>query len=400
MKIGIVSPALRLGGLENYTRALGGQLSASGHEVEFVETRWRGEWAARFRESGLTVRSLPLPALRSPATHARRVARVLAAYDVVIVNGDAIARAGVGLLPVWTATIVVIHADIDSQYEIAIGASDDCEAVVGVSEAIVVKAATILSGRSERLVRIHGGVRVPATWGKAKSTSGGTLALCFVGRLSDWHKGIYLLPGILKRVLDVGVDARLTVAGDGPDHAELKSRCAAAGVEGKVDFTGALGVGEVDRLLDRSDVLLLPSRFEGFPLAPLEAMARGVVPVLTRLPGSTDRMIDDGVHGILIPLGDVAGFAGAVVALARDRERLRHMSEAGWRRVREEFSEERMGQDYQRLIGELRAHPRTVPRSGRIDFSLLGDFPHLPSVLIRPARKLSRMTGFSRERGI
>lgn len=398
MRIAIASPALRLGGLERYTRTLGGQLAAAGHAVEFVETRWRGDWAARFREGGLTVRSLPLRALRSPAAHARRVARVLAAYDAVIANDDAIARAGVGLLPAGTATIVVIHADLESQYETAIGSFDDCDAVVGVSDAIVGKAAPRMAGRSARLVRVTGGVRVPEAWPKAGSAPGGPLAICYVGRVSDWQKGVFLLPEILKGVLDAGVDARLTVAGDGPDLAELKLRCAAAGVAGRVDFAGALDEGEVGRLLDRSEQLLLPTRLEGFPLAPLEAMARGVVPVVTLLPGSTDRMIADGVHGALVPLGDVAGFVGAMVALARDRERLRRMSEAGWRRVREEFSEKRMGRDYLRLIGELRARPRTVPRSGRIDLSLLGDFPRLPFVLVRPTRKLWRVAGFSRGR--
>lgn len=391
MRIAITSPALRFGGLEKYTRSLAGQFAAAGHEVAFFETRWRGDWAGWFRESGLAVRSLPLPALRSPAGHAARVARALAGYDAVIANDDAIARAGFGLLPAATTAIVVIHADLAGQYETALGASDDCDAVVGVSDAIAEQAAARLAGRPARLVRVHGGVRVPDAWPKANVVPAGLLALCFVGRVSDCYKGVFLLPGILQGVLDAGMNARLVVAGDGPDLPELRRRFTAAGLGGRVEIAGALSSGEVERLLDRSDLLLLPSRFEGFPLAPLEAMARGAVPVVTLLPGSTDRMIEDGVHGALVASGDAAGFAAAVVALGLDRGQLRRMSEAGWRRVHEEFTEERMGAEFLRLIAELRARPRPAPRSGRVDRSVLGDLPGLPSALAYPACKLRRL---------
>lgn len=394
MRIGIVSPALRLGGLDKYSRSLGRQFSAAGHSVEYLETRRRGPWGAWFRGSGFAVRSLPLPPQRSLYRHAVRVARALSDYDAVVVNDDAIARAGLGLVPSWTVAIVVIHGNLASQYETAIGTCDDFDAVVGVSEAIRSQAALALAGRSGSLSCITGGVRVPPEWPNAGRTSGPTLAICYLGRVSDWDKGVFSLPGILRLVREAGVDARLEVAGDGPDLAELRERFTAAGLGGSVVCTGALGETEVERLLERSDVLLLPSRLEGFPLAPLEAMAGGAVPVVTDIPGSTERMIEDGVHGRLVSAGDLPGFADAITALARDRAALRRMSLAGWRRVGAEFTEGRMGAAYLELLERLRSRPRAQARTGRIDQALLGPFPHLPSALVRPARRLQRLTGF------
>jgi glycosyltransferase involved in cell wall biosynthesis len=61
-----------------------------------------------------------------------------------------------------------------------------------------------------------------------------------------------------------------------------------------------------------ADVFALPSRREGLPVALLEAMACELPCVASRLPGSTDTIIDDGANGLLVPPGDVAAFAAAV----------------------------------------------------------------------------------------
>ncbi len=389
MRVAITSPALRLGGLEKYSQTLGRQLKSNGHHVDFVETRWCGAWSSWFRDSGYSVCSLPLPAHRSSVAHAMHVAHELSRSDVVIVNDDAIARAGFGILPSATSTIAVIHTNLPSQFQTAIGSTADLDALVGVSDAIVERVRCDLAGRSPLLVRVHPGVEVPSQWPKKGVASSGPLRMCFVGRISDWDKGVFLLPPILRSVLTAGIDARLVIGGDGPDLAGLRARFAETEADSRVGFPGALAASDALKLLEESDVLLLPSRLEGFPLVPLEAMARGTVPVVTLLPGSTDRMITDGVHGRLVASGDVAGFAEAIVDLARNRDKLREMSEAGWRRVREEFGEERMGAEFLKLIEEVRSRPGR--RSGQIDRSVLGDFPSLPSGLVRPARKLSRI---------
>jgi glycosyltransferase involved in cell wall biosynthesis len=61
-----------------------------------------------------------------------------------------------------------------------------------------------------------------------------------------------------------------------------------------------------------ADVFAMPSAREGLPIVLLEAMACGLPVVASHLPGSTDTMIEPGVNGLLVPPGDVAGFAAGL----------------------------------------------------------------------------------------
>ena len=70
-------------------------------------------------------------------------------------------------------------------------------------------------------------------------------------------------------------DWELTVSGDGPDLAELKGRFAVAGMAERVEYLGWTDPNDVPGLMERHDVFLFPSRFEGFGKTLIEAMAGG-----------------------------------------------------------------------------------------------------------------------------
>src|SRR5260221_68538 len=122
-----------------------------------------------------------------------------------------------------------------------------------------------------------------------------------IGRIEDAAKGIFWLPKILERVPS---SIRLTIAGDGPDLPELRRRCVALG--NRVTFLGNVQVNAVPALLGSHDVLLMPSRYEGFGMTVIESMAAGCIPLVARIKGVTDEIITDGLDGMLFPPGDVA----------------------------------------------------------------------------------------------
>src|SRR5690606_16312014 len=107
---------------------------------------------------------------------------------------------------------------------------------------------------------------------------------------------------------------------------------------------------EVPAVLAAHDVFLMPSRFEGLPVAALEAMATGCVPAASRIRGVTDFLIEDGATGLLFPVGDVAAAAGAVRRLATDRALLEACSAAGRRAVQERFDVGAMADAYAKVI--------------------------------------------------
>jgi glycosyltransferase involved in cell wall biosynthesis len=118
---------------------------------------------------------------------------------------------------------------------------------------------------------------------------------------------------------------------------------------------GVVPPSRVNDILDATDIYIMPSTVEGFPLALLEAMARGCVPVASRLPGSSEAIVSDGMEGYLVGPGNASEFADRIVRLCGDIDLRRAMSEAAQRRVREAFSSERMLHAYDLVLEQAGA---------------------------------------------
>ena len=108
----------------------------------------------------------------------------------------------------------------------------------------------------------------------------------------------------------------------------------------------------VARYYQAADVYVHPARAENLPLAPMEAMACGTPVVASRV-GGLPEIVDDGVTGTLVPVGDAEPLAAGVVALLGDEARRNAFSEAGLARVRELFTLERQADAYIAWYGEL-----------------------------------------------
>jgi glycosyltransferase involved in cell wall biosynthesis len=109
--------------------------------------------------------------------------------------------------------------------------------------------------------------------------------------------------------------ARLVLMGTGPLEDALRTRVRDLGLDDAVQFTGSRD--DVFELLPAFDVFVLSSRFEGLPIALLEAMASGVAPVATRV-GGIPEVITDGVDGLLVEPGDAGALATSCTKLLAD----------------------------------------------------------------------------------
>jgi glycosyltransferase involved in cell wall biosynthesis len=115
-----------------------------------------------------------------------------------------------------------------------------------------------------------------------------------------------------------GVEDRgpvVVLVGLGPLEPQLREAAARLGLGGRAVFTGSRD--DVADLLPAFDVFALSSRYEGLPIALLEAMAAGVPPVATRV-GGIPEVVTDGVDGLLVDPGDAAGLAAALGRLLGD----------------------------------------------------------------------------------
>lgn len=105
------------------------------------------------------------------------------------------------------------------------------------------------------------------------SVGGGGILL--LGRLSA-QKRLDLAFAAIARLCARGWTGVVTVVGDGPERARLKTTVGALGLAGVVDFVGAVPPGEVPRYLARADACLMTARHEGLGLAAAEALLQGV----------------------------------------------------------------------------------------------------------------------------
>jgi glycosyltransferase involved in cell wall biosynthesis len=167
----------------------------------------------------------------------------------------------------------------------------------------------------------------------------------FVGRLAP-QKGLDVL---IRALADVPA-VRTVLVGQGEEEASLRELAHRLGVAEGIEFRG--WNDEPQRLLSSFDIFVLPSRFEGFPLAVLEAQL-AELPVVASNVGSVGEAVVTGTTGILVPPDDPAMLAAALASLAADPDRRRALGQAGRERVLAHFTADRMAAGYERLYAEL-----------------------------------------------
>lgn len=193
----------------------------------------------------------------------------------------------------------------------------------------------------------------PFTLYARKPSLGGKLRLLFLGRIIDTDKGVYWLPQIMDFL--VNYPAQLTIAGDGPDMAVLKSRCAHLGEQ--VRFLGRVPMEQVPQVLSEHDVFLFPSRFEGLGLSLVEAMAAGCVPVASRIKGVTDFVVCDGKDGLLFDIGDVRAAAQHIRKLLVEPSQLTSLANAARKSAVGRFDLATMAMSYLEVVRQVADSP-------------------------------------------
>jgi glycosyltransferase involved in cell wall biosynthesis len=125
----------------------------------------------------------------------------------------------------------------------------------------------------------------------------------------------------------------LIFVGDGPLLPALRAK--AASCPGAVRFTVALPRGDALNVLAESDLLILVSRHEGFPMSILEGMSMGLAVIASDVGGIEEAVTSD--CGILIARGDKEALKRALVYLAGDRGAVDRLGAAAQERARNEF---------------------------------------------------------------
>jgi glycosyltransferase involved in cell wall biosynthesis len=211
----------------------------------------------------------------------------------------------------------------------------------------------------ERTRVIHNGIdlptlaevpHVPPEW--KSSTASAAMVANFIH-----YKGHREVLQAVARVAQRHPDFRLTLIGDGPERVALMDLASELGITDNIIF------GERRRdaatLIRAFDFTILGSSQEGFPNALMESMA-SAVPVVSTSVGGVGELVQDGVHGRLVPFGDIEALAAAIAWMIEHPQERRLMGESGRQRIADEFSTGRMIDATQTVYEEMLPWPVTI----------------------------------------
>jgi glycosyltransferase involved in cell wall biosynthesis len=175
------------------------------------------------------------------------------------------------------------------------------------------------------------------------------LLLLAVGGLHP-RKGHGVLIRSLARLRDSGlaVPWKLVIAGRGPEHENLVELAGQTGLSGQVILAGQRE--DIPDLQAAADIFVMPSLWEGLPLAILEAMFASNPVVASRTSGIPEA-INDGEEGILAAPGDEMELADALGRLMTDAGLRARLGQSARRRALRDFTVARMAADYEALYG-------------------------------------------------
>jgi sugar transferase (PEP-CTERM/EpsH1 system associated) len=351
-----VSLTLKTGGLERILADLARHHDRDVCEPTFVALRETGPFADRIRDAGCAVKRVHAANRFAEVQALRRLFRDRQ-FDVVhahntyphIYAGLAARLAGV---PVVVQTRHGQRAGHDwkstLQYRWASRLVDRIIAVSDDAARLCVDADGI---RPDKVCRIWNGIDLADFDFHGPATEPVAIAVARLSPEKDF-------PTLLRAVATAAQSVprlKLRIVGDGPERSRLEALSRELGIGERVEFLGERH--DVPALLAQAGFFVTSSLTEGLSLTLLEAMAVGL-PVIATSVGGNPEVVLDGVTGRLVPAGDAAALAQALVMFCHEPECWRDYGVAGRERVETHFDIRRVARDYEKLYAELlRAKP-------------------------------------------
>jgi glycosyltransferase involved in cell wall biosynthesis len=184
---------------------------------------------------------------------------------------------------------------------------------------------------------IENGIKLPKKSDFVENN--GTLNMLCTGR-ADRQKGFQKAIMAVHQIEDL--DLHLDIVGTGAYLGELKVLSQKLEVEDKVTFHGRVDDDELARIYGAADIYLIPTmRYEGLPLALLEAMSHGIPTISSEIGGNADVITHD-LDGLFIKPGDMSELVSSIRKLGTDSKLRNSISIAARETTEKRFDKERM----------------------------------------------------------
>jgi len=362
VRIVVTSPNWTLNGVNAFNATLVRGLRARGHDVTLLLTgsMWRDDKPLPIPDD-LAVSHLALPSVATwPARWTALQRSLEAAAPCLYLPNHDIAHSGISpALSSRVGILGIAHSDDPQHYDHARRLARWWNGVVGVSETIVRALGAMDEVRATPVTHIPYGVAVSArsdvaSRARQRSAPGEPLRIVYAGRLEDRQKRVSDLIAIASALRARAVSFELTIAGDGPARGHLATAVREARLDDVVRLVGTVPMDQMAELYRAHQVFLLPSAFEGLPLALLESMGQGCVPLVSDIASGVPELVRDGEIGYRVAVGDVDAFAERLALLSREADLCAKMSSRAWEAVaRGPYGIDEMVYRYERLLGDI-----------------------------------------------
>jgi colanic acid/amylovoran biosynthesis glycosyltransferase len=196
--------------------------------------------------------------------------------------------------------------------------------------------------------------------------------MIYSGRFAVEQKRIYRVVAAMGAAIQKAPSAEGIFYGDGPERQKLNRTLKEW--NGRIRMGGLLASGEVQSALLEGQAFVLLSDFEGLSIALMEAMACGLVPIVTSTRSGVTDLIEDGVTGMIVPPDNPSAFAEAVKKLTSNPILWKKLSEAARRAVIERgFTTENCANRWVKYLDDLvmqhgrKRSPLLVPQIDKLD---------------------------------
>ncbi|GAA4548973.1 glycosyltransferase family 4 protein [Amycolatopsis samaneae] len=380
MRVLIVSweyPPVLVGGLGRHVHALARQLAGQGEDVTVLCREPAGSDVSTHAGADSVVDGVRIVRVPEDPPHLS-FDQDLVAWALAV--GHAMIRAGHKLLETWTPDVVHAHDWLVAHPAIALADAAHVPLVTtmhateagrhggALPERLNRQVHSIewwLANRADTLITcsramraevtelfdldpagisvVHNGID-PADWQNAidrtvpsrrRNAPGGGPTLLYFGRL-EWEKGVQDLIAAFPEVRRRHLGSRLIVAGHGRKRDWLAELAREHGVAPSVQFTGHLVERELAAALSAADLVVLPSRYEPFGIAALEAAAADI-PIVAAEVGGLSEVVRHGRTGTCFRPGDVPGLTAAICSVLAHPAEARRRARAARARLATEF---------------------------------------------------------------
>lgn len=267
-------------------------------------------------------------------------------------------------LPGSVRVVGIAHSDDSRHYEHLARIGHGCDALVGVSSAITRHLGGLIPQMASRMHTIPYGIpleeKQSATPRQPRDPAA-PLKIIYAGRLVRSQKRAMDIVKIARELDRRGVAFELAVVGDGDLRNEMEQVSLDLIFRQKIWFVLAQPNEGVLSLLPQCDAFLLPSSFEGLSVGMLEAMAQGVVPVVSDIRSGVPDIIKPGENGLIAPVGDFVRFADHLEYLWKNPEQCRRIGQAAQQTVRLGYDVDTMVDRYVELFESILKDPLPRP---------------------------------------